>query len=421
MGAANGSDDTTAWWRRLARNRLLDAAAIGIAAMVVVWIATELPARSRTIDFAHYYASSRILIEGGNPYQTPLASEYDRWGFEHFKDIPFGTNPPPLLWLFAPFAMMAPRAAYAGWLLVQLASLVALLWLTRRLLADRLTTRGFRFVCVATVASTAVFVHLYYSQVQLLLAALTLLAYGLLRADRCTPACLLVAMVGLIKIFPLVLLPWFLWRSHGSAAQRLRRCATTLLFTGVIVWATGLKLWCAFAQHGMEVVKAFAVNRTTNFSLPSLITNLGIARFDFAPSGEVGRFWWMLGTVAGLAVVVVAFVWAIRRNADRENEFCLLTVAMLLGGITTWPHYFVFLVFPVTVAALRIAERASLLRVVLFGLLLFCLNSLTEQAGPFLDHHIYLKIQANYIPLVGLFALGWFFAGQPPSMKATAP
>src|SRR5258708_38695741 len=115
MGAADGSADTTTRWRRLAGNRLLDAGAIGIAAMVVVWIATEVPERSRTIDFAHYYASSRVLIEGGNPYTTPLSALFDRWGFVYFEDIPFGTNPPPLLWLFAPFALLSPQAGDAAW------------------------------------------------------------------------------------------------------------------------------------------------------------------------------------------------------------------------------------------------------------------------------------------------------------------
>jgi hypothetical protein len=421
MDAAIGSVDTTIWWRRLARNRLLDAAALGIAAMVVVWIATELPERSRTIDFAHYYASSRVLVEGGNPYTTPLASLFDRWGFVYFEDIPFGTNPPPLLWLFAPFALLLPRAAYVTWLVVQVVSLIWLLWLTRRLLADRLSARGFRFVCAATVASTAVFVHFYYSQVQLLLAAITLSAYALLRAGQGTPACLLVTLAGLTKLFPLVLVPWFLWRSEGNVRQRLTRCVITALFAAGIVWATGLGLWRDFAQHGMEVVKTFAVNRTTNFSLPSFITNFGFARSDFMPTEDVGRLWWTVGTLVGIAVIGLVFVVIPGSKQNHETEFCLLTVAMLVGGITTWPHYFVFLVFPVTVAALIVAATPSLLRVVLFGLLLFALNSLTEKAGPFLDHHIYLKIVANYIPLFGLLALGWFFASQLRPAKAQEP
>ena len=81
---------------------------------------------------------------------------------------------------------------------------------------------------------------------------------------------------------------------------------------------------------------------------------------------------------------------------------------MLAGTVATQGHYFVFLIFPLALVAVRIAARPTALRVGGFLLLILALNDMDPHGGPLLDRHIYLKIICNNMPLYGLLALGVF-------------
>src|SRR5450432_2484004 len=110
--------------------RLLQALALGLALFGVVRIARVLPSRADGNDFAHYYISSRLLLAGRDLYSTPLAPEYQRWGFRYTHAIPTATNPPLLVAIFAPFALLPPIMAFWGWVMLEVFSLGCVLVLT---------------------------------------------------------------------------------------------------------------------------------------------------------------------------------------------------------------------------------------------------------------------------------------------------
>jgi len=403
---------TTDFWKRIAQNRLLDVGAVGIALLVVVMLATKLPERAKQIDFVHYYLSSRLLLEHKNPYATPLAPLCEQYGFVCHGDIPTGTNPPPLLWLFAPFALLPPLGAYCLWQLLQVAALAVLLWQARRLLANRLSARGFRFLVAAAVASAPVYWHFYYAQVQLLLAALALTGYAWMLRGRTHAACLAVTAAGLLKLFPLVLVPWFIWGTDGDRRKRITRAAAVVALAGLVFLATGPELWGQFVRDGMKVVSDWTVNRQSNFSLPSFVMNFGFAAYGFAPPEPVARVWWRVGAATGLCLLGACYTLCLRTKRDMETQFCLLCVAMLVGGMVTWGNYFVFLIFPMTVLARRLAANPGAGGILGFALLCALLNSHGGRAGPFLDEHLHLKVLCNYLPLYGLLVLTFCFAGK---------
>jgi hypothetical protein len=372
----------------------------------------RLPASAVRNDFAHYYVASRLFLERSNPYATPLEPAYAAAGFVFRSDVPTVTNPPGLLWLFAPFALLPPRVAFWVWVAVETASLAAILWMTRRLLSGRLTTRAWWFVMAATLSSSSVYWHFQYSQVQLLLAALVLAGYAWQRSGHQMVACLAVAVAGVIKLYPLVLLPWFIWGTDGSAHARLRRTAATVMFSVAAVAAMGPGLWRGFFQSAMPFVTSGALNHSFNFTVPSLITNLGLAAYGFAPPAAVARWWSTTGVAAGLALIGLAYALSRRAKGAGEAQFCLLCVVMLAGCVTSWGHYLVFLVFPVTVAAMRLKRRVTGTAVVWFGSVLAALNWQGTMASPFLDRHLPLKVLANSLPLGGLLALLVFFVSE---------
>jgi hypothetical protein len=85
-------------------------------------------------------------------------------------------------------------------------------------------------------------------------------------------------------------------------------------------------------------------------------------------------------------------------------------VATLVGGITTQGHYFVFLVFPLTVMAARLGRHLTVQSATAFALLLASLGWQATMASEFLDRHLAWKVAANNLPLAGLLGLTWFFA-----------
>ncbi len=82
--------------------RLFDVGALALALIMTLKITLVLPQRSVQNDFAHYYISSRLYVEGRNPYATPMQPLYEHYGFHLHPNLTKGSNPPLLLLFFAP-------------------------------------------------------------------------------------------------------------------------------------------------------------------------------------------------------------------------------------------------------------------------------------------------------------------------------
>ena len=403
---------TVNWIKRLGQNRMLDFGAALIAVLSVWRIILVLPTRLWGFDFNHFYVSSRLLIQGKNPYLISLEPMSREMGFEFSRDLPIPHYPPSFLWMFAPLVSLPPRVAFAVWVLVEILSLGLLLWLTRQLLKDRLSPRGWRFLCIAAIASQPIFWQFCFSQVQLPLAAVALGAYALHRRGHHAVACMAVAAAGMLKFYPFVLLPWFVWRSGGSVPTRISRAFLVIAMSVTVVVVTGPGLWRDFVRLGIPVAAANEVGRNFHYALPSLVTNLGLAYSGLNPSGAASRLWWAAGTAAGLLVIGLAYRLCYRSERDDETEFCLLCVAMLAGIVTVQGHYFVWLIFPLACAALRVAAKSSTRSILCFSLIVLALNEVTPPPLSFLSDHIYLKILVNYVPLYGLMGLGALLGGK---------
>lgn len=157
--------------------------------------------------------------------------------------------------LFAPFAAAPPEWAYWLWALLQLTALAGSLWLLRRWVAEQLGSELYWVFVGSVVVSNAVYFHFYHSQMQFLVLFLLLLAFRFQERDRHTPALLSTLAAGLLKIFPLALLPWSAWkarcRPRAWAACGLAAAAVGILTAG---------LWPGFVSQGAAVVSENTVN-----------------------------------------------------------------------------------------------------------------------------------------------------------------
>jgi glycosyl transferase family 87 len=391
------------------RPQLLTVLALGLALLGVGHVARDLPSRANGNDFAHYYISSRLLLAGADLYSTPLQPEYERWGFRYTHPIPTATNPPLLVVFFTPFARLTPGAAFWAWVILEVFSLVCVLALTWWLLGNRLSVPAHWLVCGAAIASAPVYWHFFFSQSQLLIAAIILLAYACLRNGRPMFACLAVTTAMWLKLFPVVLLPWFLWRSSREWNARWKYAARVLMWSATLVLASGLGHWQQFWTQGMKVVEDWIVwQRHFNFTVPSFVKNAAWLSHDFNPEWNDLHAWANLGAIIGLALIVLMYVicWRNgreRADADLESEFCLLSAAMLAGVSEAWGHYFVLLIFPAAVALVRVVQRPTPWRIITLVASLVMLNLMGDWRSPWLEFIV------SYIPLYGLLLLGALF------------
>ncbi len=399
---------TTVWLQRLGRNRLWDVGVVIVFVLRLIKLAVMLPSRANDLDFSHYYLASRLLLEGKSVYSTSLAPLYRQYGFVPFQDLSMETNSPPLLWLVSPLALLPPHQAFAIWVILEIGSLCVVFWLIWQLLGSKLSRRGWWFVCATVLASDAVYWHFYTSQVQLLLAATLLTAYALHKAGKHTSACLAVACAGVLKLFPFILLPWFVWRSGATIQGRIRRASIVLGFTTFVVLITGINQWKDFFQLGVPRLSRWALNFFPNHSIPSLVAKLGYTSGFFARSSIEG--WWVSVTI-GLALIGLIYLVCLRNSPrrDEEIEFCLLSTAMLACAGFNQSHYFVLMIFPIVALCTRVMADPSMARVAWFSLIVLLLNHLGPWGASGLDHHPYLKILANHNGLYGLVMAGVFW------------
>jgi hypothetical protein len=254
-----------------------------------------------------------------------------------------------------------------------------------------------------------------------LLAALVLTAYAASRAGRHGWACLAVSVAGILKFYPFVLLPWFVWSGGGGMRMRLYRVLGVVGFVLAVFAVTKPALWWDFLAYGIPMGVGEEIGRNFHFSLSALVTNLGYAYHGFRPSPPEKHWWWVVGTVTGLVVIAGAYALCLTVRRDPEAQFCLLCVAMLTGTVTVQGHYFVFLVFPLAVVATRVAARPSPRSVVYLILVVVAVNYIDPPDWSFLWRHLVLYLLVSDLPLYALIGLGVFFCQELLRQPASIP
>ena len=360
-------------------------------------------------DFAHYYVSSRAVLDGENPYTVSLADRYAELGMEFDERIPNATNPPALLWLFAPFSALPPAVGCAAWHALQFASLAVILLLTWRLTRDRLPLETLAIVAVVLLYCNPLYWHVYHSQVQLLLGAMVLGAYCWHTKGKHNAACAAIVVAGALKLFPLVLLPWFFWFTDETWQTRCKRAALAAGLGVLLFLVTGPALWSEFVNHAMAVVTSNAVNRTFNFGLPSLLGNLTYASYDFSPPESVVQLSRRIGIVAGLGLIALGYAFCFFGRQERERQFALLSLLMLAGSATMWGHYLVMLVFPATAAVIYVSRSGSLLPKAVVGASLLMIAMAGTGTAPQLAGFPIVNVLLHYLPLAAVLTLAMFF------------
>lgn len=325
----------------------MSAIAFSVLLVGVLRIGATARGADGRLDFSHYYVTAQYFNEGLNPYTTPLAPRMHELGFPMDERIPIGAHPPLLVRLFSPLAMLPPGQALGVWLALQSACLAGLVIVIGRIVGAEANKALFLAMAAVLVNSTAVSTHFYYSQVQLLVAVMIASALWLHVQGHASGAMAVAVLAAAFKLYPAVLLPWFLLAGLAGPRDFAMRIAAGGATALAILLGVGTDPWLSFLHDGLPIIQLSVGASWTNYSLPSLAKMLsGSIAGDLAnPPAWSG----MLGKLAGLASIAAAYAFIAWKRARPGVAVSLLVLAMMSASLVCWSHYFVLAALPAAV------------------------------------------------------------------------
>jgi hypothetical protein len=336
---------------RLLRQRPVQVAALGVVAVLVLaFRALQFALLTHEIqwgyDFSFYWTAAGHLLQGAPIYSaTQLAGPYAPQGQDGFL------YPPPLAAAVMPLAALFRtdyRAAAWLWSALGAAILIASVLALHRseqlgMRFPILAGRGRWLLVAAAFAFPPVVGELVLGNVHLILLGLLTLAWlGVRRGDSGDLrgewlAGIAVGIAAVIKVFPGLLLIWFLLTARYRAAA------------GVVIGAAAVAL-LALPLTGIEPWLQYPTV-LANLSAPADTTDTLAPTVWLAPllGFTAAR---ILVTLAGLALLVWSAA-AVRktapeppRSSDTARSFALAVTISVLVAPALYQHYLALLVLP---------------------------------------------------------------------------
>ena len=311
-------------------------------------IAYDLPDRSNCNDFAVHYLTSRMYLAGQNPYGVQLEDQYLEHNFDYDGIITTPTNPPTLTAFFSLFCFESPGLSFATWMIFQLACLGVVFEMLRRCFFKGKHVQWLAMIALVVI-SAPLRDHFHNAQVQIFLVLLCYGGFYCLRKRKYSVACSLVAVAGILKLYPFVLLPWFLWQGDNSVQKKLIRTVAVLGVSSLVMLSFGFNLWVDFGKYAMPLITEMSVTHKMNNSVPAVIQQISYVVSGYEMPSHSFR---MAATLIGLSIIFATYAICFLRKREKSEgdvsiiEFSFLLLAMIAGSATAWPHYYLFLLIP---------------------------------------------------------------------------
>ena len=278
-------------------------------------------------------------------FQEREARARDRTFTEHWVQA----HPPVMTLFVAPFvAGVGILGTQVVVLLLSLAALALTLVLLGRGLEWQLARRQWLILVLAVLGAEPVVTSLRSGQTGLLLGALMVAGWYALKRGRPLTAGVAVGLATGLKLFPGLLLIYFLLRQRKAFVA----AAGTLLVLALLVGTlTGWHTFAEYAATTRGVVDKYA-------QYPNNLSLLGLAaRALEAPgeaSGKARVFFYLLAVAAVVAACRVSG--GPRREEDKRSldyEYALFVALMPLLSPISWDHYLSVLLLPLAVLGTR--------------------------------------------------------------------
>jgi hypothetical protein len=342
-----------AWHTRFA---LLTALGATFGLWIAYVVATDQP-----LDFWVYYLSGAAAGRGLSPYEVSKAA----WGLFaselHVSHWAWPYRYPP--YTEALFAVLRPvdrNVLLVLWLTLNATAMVAATWLVGLALGGG---RRIDLALACLLLCTPAYDTLFVGQINgLLFLALALAFWGLARGrDGALGAG--IAVAAAIKVTPLALLAWLVWRRRWPAVWAA--LATFVALSLLSLPVVGPGEFVRYAQHAVDLGRPESViTGVTNVTVTGLVGRaLPAAHTLDLAAGRVAA------AVLVLASIVLCWPpswgdrsrWSVSSQTTVEArtaplEFALIVAVLPLLPPFTWFHQLVLCLIPLLVAVDRLRE-----------------------------------------------------------------
>lgn len=217
-------------------------AIVGLLYLAIILV--QLRGASRRGDFSIYYACALAMGRGLDPYAINLTDFTRALGFE---PDPFAhpADAPTFTLATEPLARMSPANAYAMWSVASVVCLVASLYLLFGP-SSQLDRRTAILLSLGALGFTPLADNFRWAQSQVFVMFGVLLFFRLVERSRDRTAALLLAVLGLLRGFPLVLGGYLIARRRwGAIAFLAIAFAVGIAVTVAMMDSHRLKVFCA--------------------------------------------------------------------------------------------------------------------------------------------------------------------------------
>jgi hypothetical protein len=293
-------------------------------------------------DFLQGYTLARAIADGINPYLPTqvLAERYvaalPKPTFSHPTP-----HPPTLGLLLWPLSLFSYSTAAVVWLGLEMACLMASVYLLGRAVGARLSPYSVLGIAAALLIWYPFHIELMLGQLHVPMLVLLAGAWVALRSGRSTLGGALVGLAILLKPVPWPVLLWFLLRRDWRAlATALSIISGGYLVAGCVV---GFDTLMTYFTTVLPVVAVTYRSCWGNISLSSLAWHVfyGVEESGvvFAPPLVKSTVAAQVGSVGLPVLLLVVTWWALRKQSDLGVSWGLLAIVSILASPIAWAYY----------------------------------------------------------------------------------
>jgi hypothetical protein len=355
------------------------------AILTVVWICallmltgtlTKMPGQWHRRDFSNYYESAWALRHGIDPYSSNLRAIGAQLGLET-GGLLHASETPPFLLCFEPLTWMQPRVAFWIWIAINFSALAIAMY---RLLAHRrgLSGRTGWLLAGLILMSAPVSLNLYWGQSQLIVLALMVGAMRAMERERDGTAGILIALAGLLRAYPLLLVGYFFIRRKWRAFEFAMAGIAAGVFATVAI--LGLAQTLSFVHGASWLTDNYLVSRVDNLALGPFVSRTFWALTSTAHGSSAE--WVRRAAIAVADTIVLGLtIRATLADANRDDPdwriYSLWIATSLMLTPVGWHHYLVLLAIPFVQMVASAADGRSSSRAIWMAAIAYVLSAVS--------------------------------------------
>ena len=300
------------------------------------------------IDFKAYYIAAEMLRSGKDFYDVRQQAEEVQ-----ARGLPLNESyyiyPPLLAMVFVPLTALPMQQAAQVWFFLNMALYgLSLVIVSRTLDLGRRSDVLPLLWILAFLFPPALFT-LYKGQVNIVILLLLAVTYWLCSRDRQVLAGLALGVATMVKIIPVLLLPYAFWRRRYALGVTAVGTICVLSVLGLLIVGVGPhRTYLAWVLPSLGQPRPNPANQSLGGFLSLLLVEN-----PYVNSLANDPLLWRMATFTASAAVVAAVIITLwhhsSHTAGRDLEFALMVAVMPLVSNIAWVDLFVLLIIPYAV------------------------------------------------------------------------